>query len=585
MNTRFNRSLLARLVFQARPYWWAIAANLLCSLLAAPLALLLPLPLKIVVDSVLGSRPLPTPLRFLAGGQTTHSRALFIALSLLLVTTVLVYLRGLVQWVLATYTGEKLQLDFRSRLFRHAQRLSLAYHDTRGTSDSVYRIQYDASSLHHILVNGITPLLTSAVTLGGMIYVTAMIDRELALIALAVCPLLYVLSGRFAEKIRVQWHEFKKVDSAAMGVVQETLSAVRVVKAFGREDREHERFLRESDEALRKQVLVAISQGVFELAVGLVLAVGTVAVLYVGVSHVRSGKITLGALLLVMGYLAQLYEPLKTFSKKVTDIQSSLVSAERAMVVLDELPEVVEHPGARPLLRSSGRITFRGVSFCYRSNSPVLQDVSFDALPGTRLGIAGRTGAGKTTLVNLLMRFYDPNAGQILLDGIDLRDYKLADLRKQFALVLQEPVLFSSSIAENIAYARPEASHEEIVAAAKAARAHEFIRTLPDGYQTVVGERGMLLSGGERQRISLARAFLKDAPILLLDEPTSSVDIKTEAGIVETMERLMRGRTSLMIAHRLSTLDVCDARIEIEDGRIVRASENVAKSGILAGKA
>jgi ATP-binding cassette subfamily B protein len=295
----------------------------------------------------------------------------------------------------------------------------------------------------------------------------------------------------------------------------------------------------------------------------------------VSVLHVRAGILTLGELLIVMTYLGQLYEPLKTLSKKVADLQSGLAGAERVFSLLDEQPEVVEQPDAQSLPRASGAIEFRNISFSYDGGTPILRGISFAIPSGTHLGISGATGAGKTTLVNLLTRFYDPSAGQILLDCVDLRDYKLADLRNQFAIVLQEAVLFSASIRENIAYARPGATEEDIVLAAKSANAHEFITRLPEGYDTLVGERGMRLSGGERQRISVARAFLKDAPMLILDEPTSSVDLGTEAVILEALERLMQGRTTIMIAHRLSTLDICDARIEIEQGRIVRVAGNI----------
>jgi ATP-binding cassette subfamily B protein len=296
---------------------------------------------------------------------------------------------------------------------------------------------------------------------------------------------------------------------------------------------------------------------------------------------VLSGALTLGDLLLVMGYLAQLYGPLNTLSNSKATLQSSLASAERAFSILDEAPDVVERPGAQPLTRASGAVAFRDVSFAYRENHPVLHDVSFEVDPGTRVGISGETGAGKTTLMSLLTRFYDPTTGEILLDGIDLRDYKLTDLRNQFAIVLQEPVLFSTSIAENIGYARPSASEGEVVEAAKAANAHEFIVDLPRGYGTEVGERGMSLSGGERQRIALARAFLRDAPILILDEPTSSVDTRTEAAIMEAMERLMHGRTTFMIAHRVSTLASCDARLELADGRVVRFEQRTPPTDIL----
>ena len=305
------------------------------------------------------------------------------------------------------------------------------------------------------------------------------------------------------------------------------------------------------------------------------------AVLLIGVRSVRTGALTLGELLLVIGYLTQLYSPLKTMSKKMALMQSHLAGAERAFALLDESPDVTERPNARPLSRAKGAVAFRNVWFAYEKGPPVLSDISFQIRPGARVGIVGSTGAGKSTLVNLLPRFYDPTQGQILLDGRDLREYKLADLRNQFAIVLQEPLLFSTSIGENIAYARAGAGKEEIMAAAKAANAHEFIIGLPKGYETQVGERGMRLSGGERQRISLARAFLKGAPVLILDEPTSSVDARTEAGIVEAMERLMRGRTTFIIAHRLSTLKHCDILIRIEHGRVLSAGP----AGMVAEKA
>jgi ATP-binding cassette, subfamily B, bacterial len=296
---------------------------------------------------------------------------------------------------------------------------------------------------------------------------------------------------------------------------------------------------------------------------------GTAAALWVGVRHVQTGVLSLGNLILLMSYLGQLYEPLRTIGKKASSLQGYLASAERAFAILDQTPDVLERTNARPLGRASGGVAFRDVSFAYEEGQTVLGNISFEVPAGTRVGIAGRTGAGKTTLLSLLTRFYDPVSGQIQLDGIDLRDYKVGDLRNQYAIVLQEPVLFSTSIAENIAYARPEASEEEIVKAAKLADAHDFVVGLPEGYQTRVGERGMRLSGGERQRISLARAFLKDAPILLLDEPTSSVDLKTESTIMEAMERLMQGRTTFIVAHRLSTLEGCDLRMELQDGRLV----------------
>jgi ATP-binding cassette subfamily B protein len=354
-----------------------------------------------------------------------------------------------------------------------------------------------------------------------------------------------------------------------MSVIQEVLSALRVVKAFGMERYEQNRYLNRSTDGMRARMRLGLAEGRYSLTIGLITAAGTSIALWFGVRRVWVGALTLGDLILVMSYLGQLYEPLRTIGKKSASLQGYLASAERAFAVLDHAPDVVERPNPRPLVRAAGAVSFRNVTFAYVERHVVLRDISFEVAAGSRVGIAGRTGAGKTTLVGLLTRFYDPGSGQVLLDGVDLRDYKLTDLRKQFAIVHQETVLFSTTIAENIAYARPSASVEEIVRAAKLANADDFILGLPDGYQTRVGERGMRLSGGERQRISLARAFLKDAPILLLDEPTSSVDLKTESVIMEALERLMLGRTTFIIAHRLSTLGNCDLRLELENGRLL----------------
>ena len=557
---------------EARPYRLHLFGMVALSLISTLVALLTPLPLKIVVDSVLGDKPLPGFLQPVIPGFVTGSKDMILILGIALVMSValLAQLREICSLMLNTYTGERLVMDFRARLFRHAQRLSFSYHDWRGTADSIYRIQYDALALQWITTEGLIPLVTSIVTLVSMIYITALIDLQLALVALAVSPVLFLILSTYGQRLRTGWHGQKKLESSTLRVVQETLGGIRVVKAFGQEDRERERFTGKASETLRARIRLSFQEGCLGLTVGLVTAAGEAAVMFIGVRNVQADTLTLGNLLLVMGYLLQLYRPLKSISQKVGDLQRSLASAERTFALLDQAPEVIEKPNAMPISRAKGAMSFQNVSFAYEGgNNSVLENVSFEVLPGRRVGIAGATGAGKTTLVSLLTRFYDPTSGRITLDGVDLRDYRIADLRNQFAIVLQEPVLFSTSIAENIAYAKPDASYEEIVAAAQAANAHEFISCLPEGYDTQVGERGMSLSGGERQRISLARAFLKDASILILDEPTSSVDMKTEAVIMEAMTRLMRERTSFMIAHRLSTLANCDVRLQIEGGRVL----------------
>jgi ATP-binding cassette subfamily B protein len=560
-------ALMRRVLHETRGSRARLGGLITLNFLATPLFLLTPIPLAIVVDSVLGDKPLPGFLQPILG-DLTQNQLLIAAAIMQIVVVVLADLQSLASQVLQTATAQRLTLSFRSRLFSHVQRLSFAFHDSRGTSDSLYRIQYDATSISGATIDGAIPMLTSAVTLFSVFFVIFRLSTPLALISLVVAPFLVLLAARFKRTLRAQYHDAKRAESSAMRVVQEVLSTFRVVKAFGREHAEHDRFVEASGQSVRANVRVSWTDGFLSLLIDTVTAAGTGAVLYVGVHQVESGALSLGALLVVISYLARLYEPLKTVTRKVSTIQNALASAQRSFEILDLVPEITDRPNALPLERARGEIWFESISFSYDGSQQVLDGVSFSVPAGARVGILGPTGAGKTTLVSLLMRFYDPSAGAIRLDGVDLRDYRVADLRKQFALVLQEPVLFSTTIEENIAYGRPEATPGEVRSAAEQAGAHAFINELPDGYDTLVGERGMRLSGGERQRISLARAFLKNAPILILDEPTSSVDNATEAMIIDSMRRLSEGRTSFMIAHRLTTLDSCDLFVEVKNGRV-----------------
>jgi len=562
--------IVRRLLGVARPYWGHLAAIWLLNLMAAPIALVTPIPIRLAIDCVIGDRPMPALFTHLlpAAALADDTGRLWTIVGLMLTIAIVAGLHALVCWVLQAYTAERLNLVFRLQLFRHSQRLSLAYHDAQGSSDSVYRIQYDAVSLAGILISAVSNLVNPMITVTAMVITMATIDAQLALVALVVIPFLYLVAGAFRHRLGAKWREVKRLDSSAMGVTQEMLGALRVVKAFRLEEQKQQRFIRISDSRIREYVNVARTRGLIDLLVFLTIAAGTAAVLVIGIGHVTAGILTLGALLMVLAYLAQIYEPLKTMSGAVAELQSSFESARRAIAYLGEVPEAVERPHARSLDRAKGAIAFKGVSFSYDKTRPVLSQVSFEAPVGARVGIQGRTGAGKSTLASLLMRFYDPDEGQILLDGVDARDYKLADLRDQFAIVLQEPVLFSTTIFENIVCGRPGATRAEVEQAATMANAHQFITGLPLGYDTEVGERGMSLSGGERQRISLARAFLKDAPVLILDEPTSAVDVATETLIVDAVERLMQGRTTFVIAHRLSTLEGCDVRLLLEDGHV-----------------
>jgi ATP-binding cassette subfamily B protein len=563
--------ILRRLVKEARPFWAGILGVFLLGAAATPLALLTPVPLKVAVDSVLGDSPLPGFLAAMLPSGVEHSKSALLAFSAVMFAGValLTQTQYLAQTLVQTVVGERMLLRFRSKLFRQSQRLSLMYHDRVGTADSMYRVVEDAKSLQYIAVESVVAMITSLTTLLAMLYVTFRVDSQLALVTVSVVPFLALLSTKFRTHLRKRSREVKLMESSALSIVQEVLGGLRVVKAFSQEDREQDRFYARASDGMLARVRLVLVQSAYSLAVGGVVGIGGGLVLYLGVLRVEQGALTLGDLLLIMGYLTQLYQPIKTMAKRAGMLQTYLASAERSFVLLDQAPEVAEPRAPAHPVRLAGAVRFCDVSFAYDEERSALQDISFDVPAESRVGIMGHTGAGKTTLVNLLLRFYDPSAGHIELDGVDLRDYALAELRSRFGIVLQDPLLFSASIAENVAYARPEARSREIEQAARAANAHEFISRLPDGYDTQVGERGLRLSGGERQRISLARAFLRDAPILILDEPTSSIDVKTEGLILDAMERLMAGRTSFMIAHRLSTLDNCDLRVELAQGRVV----------------
>jgi ATP-binding cassette, subfamily B, bacterial len=563
-------TLLREAFADLRPYLGSTIAILILSLSAVPITLITPLPIKILVDNVLGSQPLPNYVAFLNPLQPTVSRSYIIGLaaSILIGVAVLTYLQNLASVWYSNKIGNRMTLGVRTLLFRQMQRLSISYHDKMGAADSAYRTLNDAPMLRSFGIDGIIPLATSIITLSTMILVTLYLDWELAIVALLVSPLLFILTLIFRPRIRSGWRKYRASESAAMAVAQESLGASRLVKVYGQEDRKSEQLVSHYSESLDAQLKVQVYGAFYGLLIGVLTAAGLATVLYIGIGHVLAGTLSLGSLLVVNFYVTQLYGPLRGVGQSILDVQQSLTGIERYHEILDEKPDVPESPNAIPLTRAQGRVAFQKVTFEYVKDHPVLHNISFEIQHGDRLAIIGPTGSGKTTISTLLLRLFDPTAGLITLDDVDLKEYKLANLRNQFAVVHQETVLFSTTITENIRFANPNASMDEVIAAAKAASAHDFIMGLPNGYETLVGERGMKLSGGERQRISLARAFLKDPAILILDEPTSSLDMHTESEILDTVQELAKGRTTVMIAHRASTLRDCNIILTVEDGRV-----------------
>jgi ATP-binding cassette subfamily B protein len=574
--------MLSRIFKMAKPFWGHLVGLLLLGLLATPIALLKPYALKLLIDSGFGQEPLPSVIEKIMphGFSITFDGVVILVIVLVILLALFENLYGIAVGYLNTYTSEKMVFYFRNILFNHMQRLSLAYHDGKGASETIYRIQYDVAKFKTFLLGNLSSLINSSITLISMLGVMFYLNWRLALVSLVIVPPLIFLTRLSRNRLKKDWKIVRQDESRALSVIHEVISSLRVVKAFGQEENENERFAERSTHALQSQLRVARAVSYFSFAIGMLMACGTALFFYFGAHSVHDGYMTLGELTLVISYLAQVFGPINSITKQLNDIQSTLVSIERVLEVLDHEPEVTEWPEAVSVKKAKGDFEFRKVSFHYKKEKPVLEDISFFIRPGDRVGIKGPTGAGKSTLINLLYRFYDPASGEILLDGLDIRKYKIADYRRQFSIVLQEPVLFSTTIEENIRYGRPDATRADIEQAARAANAHDFIVNSPEGYQTMVGERGMQLSGGERQRISIARAFIKNAPILILDEPTSSVDVNTEARIMEAMDRLMKDKTTFMITHRLSTLEHCNVIMTIENGRLIEVQRGGQKNDV-----
>jgi ABC-type multidrug transport system fused ATPase/permease subunit len=562
------RTLLPKVARYLRPYWHTAAASVLATLALVAVGLLAPWPMKILIDSVLGDAPLPAVLQ-----PVVPQQADTVTLLVLTVASGFAIALGVgVLSVLTTYLKTKLEiamtLDFRSDLFQQAQRLSMAYHDQRRSGMVIYIINSMAGAAPSVTMSAL-PFGQNLLTLIGMLWVSYALNPTLALLSLSIVPFLYFSVGYYSRHIRSRLVNVKGMEGETLSIIHEAMLMLRVIVAFGREDHEHARFREQGRRALDARVDVTVRQAVFSMAVNATTAVGTALVLGYGAYLVLQQQLTMGQLLVVVAYIGSVYKPLEAISGTIGALQDQFVNLQMAFELLEREPDITDSPGAIPLEETRGHLRFEGVSFRYEGRPDTLADISFDAAPGEAIAIVGPTGAGKSTLVSLIPRFYDPQAGRILLDGRDVKSLTLQSLRRQISIVLQEPLLFSSTVAENIRYGRLDATMDDVVAAAKAANAHEFVTALPLGYETPLGERGAQISGGERQRIAVARAFLKDAPILILDEPTSSIDSKTEAVILDALDRLMAGRTTFMVAHRLSTLRSVSKILVLNQGRVV----------------
>ncbi len=553
---------LPRVLPYVRPYRRHLGVSLGLTLITTLCALLAPWPLAIMIDSVSGNRTAPFGI---------DDRTVLLVLAVLagFLLTAVQHATNVGSSYVDSTVEQNMVLDLRSDLFAHCQRLSFAYHDARRSGELMSRINYQAASVGTVAMSG-PPLIESALTLIGMTTVALLIDWKVAAISLTVAPLVYYALGLYGTRIVPRLQRVQALEWQSLSIVNEAMSMLRVIVSFGREGYEHRRFRHQGQQAVDERVQVTVRQTAFSLGVQTTTALGTALVFLFGFLAIFNGRITVGQFVVLLSYVAAIYGPLESISATVGSLHEQLVQLQSSLDLLDTEPDVTEDASPVSLGRARGEVAFENVTFTYPGRSETIRDISFAVEPGQRVAVVGPTGAGKTTLMSLLIRFYDPSRGRVTIDGVDVRKISLRTLRTQFAVVLQEPLLFSGTIAENIRYGRLDASQAEIESAAAAANAHSFVVALPQGYETVIGERGAHLSGGERQRICIARAFVKDAPILVLDEPTSSIDSRTENVILDALDVLMEGRTSFLIAHRLSTVRDADLILVVDKGRIVQ---------------
>ena len=569
-------SIYRRVLRYYQPFGGKTIIGLFLSLVGIGLNLLKPWPFKIIVDDFL--RPTPAA----RGDWSTWVPLLCLALVVLQVAW------GIINWItnyLFVKIGLQALLKLRTDLYSHLQRLSLKFHDARRSADSSFRVAYDSQSIQTIYNKGFTNIFASVIALIGTFIVMLRLDWVLTLLSLAIVPLIVGAIYFFARRIRSESTSIQEHESAVLAQAQEGLSSIRMVHAFGREDFEVMQFHQQAQQSLQANLRLTLTNVNSALVISTLMVIGTAAMYYVGTLHVLAGTLSLGSLLVFSAYLLMLYQPLESLTYTAWAMEGATAGAKRCFEILDSQDDVRDSPNAVDISSAKGAIELRSVDFGYAKSRIVLRDINLSIAPNQIVGLVGGTGAGKSTLLSLVPRFYDPTTGSVMLDGRAVHEITKKSLRAQIAIVLQDTLLFSTTVRENIAYGRPDATEEEIIEAARRAQADEFIQQMPQGYSSLVGERGGHLSVGQRQRIGIARAFLKNAPILLLDEPTSALDPSTEAAIMETIKELMRGRTTLIATHRLATIHNLDQIIVLDHGRIIeqgRGPELLVRGGVYA---
>ncbi|MBZ5726993.1 MAG: ABC transporter ATP-binding protein/permease [Acidobacteriia bacterium] len=553
-----------------RPHWKSLALGFLAVLGESAADLLQPWPLKVVFDNVLKSRQIHGWLNRLilaTAGADSLAILRFAALASLAIA-VIGALCSYAERYITTSVGQWIMHDLRRTLYSHIQRLSLSYHDHKQTGDLISRVTSDIDAIQSFIASGLLGVLINCLTLVGMVGVMFYINWGFTLIALSVAPVLFVVVYSYTRRIKKASREVRKKEGEMISVIQEVLTSIRVVKAFAREDYEQRRLEVESLESVELALRARDLKAKLAPLVEIIVAIGTCMVLWFGARMALDGTLSAGSLIVFIFYLGKMYKPMQELSKMADAYSKAAVGYERIQEVVETEREVKDLPGARPAPPFRGRIEFDKVDFGYEPERPVLRDVNLRIEPGHVAALVGPTGAGKTTIISLIPRFYDATSGAVKVDGSDVRRFTQKSLRQQISFVLQETLLFHAPVWSNIAYGKPGASKAEVLQAAELANASEFIEKMPEGYNTMIGERGVTLSGGQRQRIAIARAVIRDTPILILDEPTSGLDAASEKLVFDALDRLMEGKTCIVIAHRLSTIRRADTIFVVQDGTI-----------------